>query len=66
MLLKGGQTLLPGQLPQSEATAPKLEASLLPKPRKRKLAEIKEELESGDSGSDDDDEVEVDWRAKAL
>lgn len=64
MLLKGGQTVLPGNLPQSEATAPRLEASLLPKPRKRKLAEIKEEDESDLSGSDDEDEL--DWRAKAL
>jgi hypothetical protein len=64
VLLKGGQTVLPGQLPQSEATAPKLESSLLPKPRKRKLADIKEESDSDGSVSDDD--AELDWRAKAL
>lgn len=62
--LKDGQTALPRQAPQSEVVALHLEPSLLSKPKKRKLEDIKEEPSASD-GSSDDDNDDLNWRAKA-
>ena len=66
MQLKGGQTALPTRLPQSEVVALKLEPSLVSKPKKRRLADIKEEPSASDDSEEEEDDEELNWRAKAV
>lgn len=63
--LKEGQSQLPQQFPQSEAVAPKLDPTVMPKPKKQKTA-ANDEMSGSDDNSDFDEEAEMNWRAKGL
>ena len=43
-----------------------VEPSVLPKAAKRRRVEIKAEPSSEDEASDDEDDQDLDWRAKAI
>ena len=64
--LKDGQAALPTQIPQSEVVALNLEASMVSKPKKRRLADIKEEPSASDGSGEEEDDDELNWRAKAV
>ena len=63
--LRRGQTSLPENLPRGEVATLNLEPSLLSRPKRRRLPEIKEES-SSEGNSEQDDEEDLNWRAKAV
>ncbi len=56
---------MPEQLPQSDVVALNLQPSFVSKPKKRRLADIKEES-SGSDNSEEEDDDDLNWRAKAV